>query len=223
MVDIYRDYKDFKAFEVTFQRDEGQKHLFCNVVSIENDSFIIDAENEKNKNVFASVGDNIKLYIYTESGIYSAESRVLKVEKGLLSSKYTIEYPANTKHSQRREYYRADMAVETKIHVTPCDDSALGVTFEAKTRNICGKGMSVVLNEEIPPNSEILVQLIFSEKKISTNASLVYSKQIVEGNHPKFIHAFHFPDLSQKDVDFIVKKCFLYQLELRRQEKERLV
>lgn len=218
MADIYDQFKDFKSFEVTFYNDNNElQKIFCNVKSIENSSIIIDADNAQNKNIFAKVGDDLKLYIYTESGIYSATSKILLANKGVFSTEYIISYPANSKHSQRREYFRADLNVKFRMFVTSTSNSSFMV--ESSTRNICGKGMSYLADAPFTEYDSITMELLFGEKTINTLAKLVYSKQIVVGSKPKFIHAFTFTNISQKDIDFIVKKCFLHQLDLRKKQK----
>lgn len=220
MVDIYDQFKDFKSFEVTFYNENRElQKIFCNVKSIENSSIIIDANNKQNKNTFAKVGDELKLYIYTENGIYSATSKVLLVNKGILSTEYIIAYPANSKHSQRREYFRADLPVKFKMNTILDSESDKNFNVESTTRNICGKGMSYLDDTQFPEYEFITIDLFFSEKTINTMAKLVYSKQILIGNKPRFIHAFTFTNISPKDIDFIVKKCFLHQLNLRKKQK----
>lgn len=218
MVDIYEQFKDFKAFEVTFfnEKQELQK-ILCNVKSIENNRIFLEANNQKNHNVFAEVGEELKLYIYTENGIYSATSKVLLANKGIINTEYIISYPANSKHSQRREYFRADMSVEFKMKITDINQNVS--VINSKTRNICGKGMSYVADSPFPEHELIEIDLFFNEKAVNTHATFVYSKQIVIGNHPKFIQAFTFTTISQKNIDFIVKKCFLHQLDLRRKQQ----
>ena len=219
MVDIYSQFKDFKAFEVTFENKQGElQKIFCTVKNIENDSMILDSDNKKNKNIFADVGNELKLYIYTENGIYSASSKVLKVDKGLIKTEYFIDYPTNSKHSQRREYFRADMNVSFQMTVSPKEESAEPIIIDSITRNICGKGLSYVSDNPFPEHEHINVTLFFNERAITTNATFVYSKQIVMGNHPKFINAFAFNSISQKDIDYIVKKCFVHQLEVRKRQ-----
>lgn len=221
MADIYDQFKDFKSFEVTFYNDRNElQKIFCNVKSIENNSIVIDANNKFNNNVFAKVEDELTLYIYTENGIYSATSKVLTANKGVVSTEYIITYPANSKHSQRREYFRADLNVNFKMYVAMPHDLGSSFIIEAKTRNICGKGMSYVDDRPFPADYEnITIELLFEEKYINILSKLVYSKQIVVGSRPKYIHAFTFTNISQKDVDFIVKKCFLHQLDLRKKQK----
>ena len=101
MLDIYNQFKDFKSFEVVFaNKGKELQRIICSVKSIENNRIILDASNKKNENIFANVGDDLKLYIYTESGMYSATSKIILVSKGILNTEYVIAYPANSKHSK---------------------------------------------------------------------------------------------------------------------------
>lgn len=217
MVDIYNQFKDFKSFEVSFLSSENElQRLLCTIKSIENNRIILDANNQKNKGVFANVGDELKLHIYTENGIYSATSKVLLVTKGILNTEYIIAYPANSKHSQRREYFRAEKMVNFSMELQTKDTAQNSITIEGLTKNICGKGMSYVSNAPFEDYESIEITLNFEEFAIETSASLVYSKQIIINDKPKFIHAFTFTNISQKNIDFIVKKCFLHQLDLKK-------
>ncbi len=221
MDDIYNQFKDFKAFEVVFlDSDNKPQKFFCTVKSIETTSIIIDSNNKENNDIIAKLGDDLKLHIYTENGVYSASSKVLRVDKGILNTEYEIAYPTNSKHSQRREYFRADLNIEFNMNVLFDEVTKKSILIKDKTRNICGKGMSFIYDSDIDNYDSINVEMFFNEKSIETKAKLVYSRQVVHGNHPKFILAFTFTSIDTKDIDFIVKKCFLHQLELRRKNKE---
>lgn len=218
MEDIYNQFKEFKSFEVVFIDSMGNpQKIFCTVRSIANDNLVIDSNNEKNKNVLADVDTELKLHIYTENGIYTATSKVLSLEKGLIHTEYTITYPVNSKHSQRREYFRADLMIDFKMDVVTKDTNESFVV-NAKTKNICGKGMSFVCEKEFSKDDSIQVELKFEERIIKTSASVVYSKQIDFDMRTRYLLAFNFIDISDKDVDFIVKKCFLHQLALRKKQ-----
>lgn len=220
MVDIYEQFRDFKSFEVTFEDENGDNQkLFCNVKSVDNRAIVIEADNKVNK-VQANVNDELKLYIYTDNGIYSAVSEVLEATRHDKLTEYIIAYPENSKHSQRREYFRADLYVGFKMDIIFSTDSGSGMHIDATTKNICGKGMGYVGDSPFPAYESIKLSLLFEEKTVKTSARLVYSKQIIVHNKPKYIHAFTFTDISQRDIDFIVKKCFLYQLEMRKRGKE---
>lgn len=220
MLDIYNQFKDFKSFEVVFLDEDGNpQKIFCTVKCIENDSIVLTADNKKNDDVIACIGDELKLHIYTENGIYSATSKILSVEKGLINTEYVIAYPSNSKHSQRREYFRADMNIDFKMNVIVSEETGETFAVQSKTRNICGKGMSFVCDRDFDDYYSIQIDLIFNERTINTSATLVYSKQIVVGSKPKYILAFTFNDISSGNIDFIVKKCFLHQLELRKKNR----
>lgn len=221
MVDIYEQFRDFKSFEMTFGNENGEEQkLFCNVKNVDSRVLIIEADNKINKNVHADVNDELKLHIYTDNGIYSADSKVLEVTKQENLTEYVIDYPSNSKHSQRREYFRADLTVDFKMDIKLPEDSGTNKTVKTTTKNICGKGMSYIADKPFCEYDSIKLDLLFEEKEIKTSARLVYTKQIVVNNRPKYIHAFTFIDISQKDIDFIVKKCFLFQLEMRKKGKE---
>lgn len=220
MLDIYNQFKDFKSFEVVYLDENGNpQKIFCVVKCIENDSIVLTAENQKNVGKSANISDELKLHIYTENGIYSATSKIINVDKGLLTTEYVIAYPANSKHSQRREYFRADLDIKFKMTVVVNEDNKESFTIESKTRNICGKGMSFVHDKDLGDYQSAHLKLSFFEKTVETSAILVYSKQIVVGSKPKYILAFTFNDISTSNIDFIVKKCFLHQLELRKKNR----
>ena len=220
MVDIYNQFKDFKAFEVVFIDKEKQlQTLYCTIKSIENNRIFLDANNQKNHNTFADVGDELRLHIYTENGIYSATSKILLVSKGVLSTEYIIAYPANSKHSQRREYFRADMSVGFRMDVVTSAENSEKIVIEAKTKNVCGKGMNYISDSPFPEHETIGLDLFFKEREVHTQATVVYSKQIVAGNNPKYVHAFAFTSISQDNINFVVKKCFLHQLDVRKQQQ----
>lgn len=217
MVDIYDQFKDFKHFEVVFHNkgNELQK-IYCNVKSIESGSLIISANNQKNKNVFAEIGNDLQLYIYTETGIYSASSKVILVSKGMINTEYIISYPTDSKHSQRREYFRADIPVKFALTVYPSENLEDCVVIKSTARNICGKGLSYISNKPFIDYIAIGVELYFDEKMVKTSAQLVYTKPIIINGQTKFIHAFTFTDISKSNIEFIIKKCFFHQLDLRK-------
>lgn len=219
MADIYNQFKDFKAFEVMFlDKESNLQKIICTVKSIENNRILLNANNHKNKNISAVVGDELKLHIYTDSGIYSATSKVILATKGPLNTEYVISYPAESKHSQRREYFRAEISVDFELTVIPKDKPDEPLKIKHKAKNICGKGLSYISDKPFPDYSSIDVELFFQERNIITSASLVYSKPLLINNRPKFIHAFTFTSISKNNIDFIVKKCFLHQLDLRKKQ-----
>lgn len=223
MIDIFNQFREFKSFEAALihEGDNPQK-IFCSINSVENDKITIDASNKKNHAV-AVVGDELKLYIYTENGVYTAKSKVLEVDKGLLLTKYVIAHPEDTKHSQRRDYFRADMTVKFNIEATPKDETQKIFLERAETKNICGKGLCYISKHPFPVCKEIKIDLWLDNETIETESILIHSSETTIAGKIKYIHAFNFTTISQRNIDYIVKKCFLHQLELRKQQKDRLV
>lgn len=220
MVDLYNQFRDFKSFEVVFTQNGELQKIFCNVKYIETNSIVIDANNMKNRNISAKPGDDLKLHIYTDSGIYSATAKVILVTPGMLNTEYVITYPINSRHSQRREYFRADIPVEfsLKLYTEPLQNNTTPIVIKSKARNICGRGLSFVYDKPIEPHYEAQMEIFFPDKTISTFVTLVYSKHFVHDGKPKYIHAFSFVTIQKKHVDFIVKQCFLRQLDNRRKD-----
>lgn len=218
MPDIFNKFRDFKTFEVSFINKEKELHrLFCTVKSIENNRIVLNANNQTNKNIFAQVGDEIQLHIYTETGVYSAKSRMLLVSKGLISTEYIISYPSHSRHSQRREYFRAEIPVKFKMKVYQNEDINDFFFIEGTTRNICGKGMSYLSDTPLIEASTIETELFFEDNVIvDTMASLVYTQPTVVDGRRTFVNAFVFTNILKKDTEFIIKKCFLHQLDLKR-------
>lgn len=219
MFDLYNQFKDFKSLEFVFQnsKKEPQK-VFCTVKSIEPNNIVLCAVNQENKITLAAVDDEIKLYIYTETGVYSAVSKILSVARGVVNTEYVIDFPTSAKHSQRREYFRADIAVDFHMCVLISEDPEKNLVMDSKTRNICGKGMSFIADSVFPEHEAIEIDMIFPDKTITTAARLVYSKQVFLASRPKFIHAFTFVDISHRNIDFIVKQCFLHQLDMKKKQ-----
>lgn len=217
MSDVIIQYKDLKSFEVVFTGQDGKPHkLYCSLKSIEPTTLVIDSNNRNNNDLYACTGDALDVSIYTENGVYTASSKVISTESGLINTEYVIEYPYDTKYFQRREYFRAELAIEftMKILLDPVKQDVWVV--DSHTRNISGKGMSFMMNMQLPEYEMIYLELFFPEKTIHTAARLVYSKPVFVSHQPKFIHAFNFLNITDKDTDFIIKKCFLYQIEMRK-------
>ncbi|MDD3436572.1 MAG: PilZ domain-containing protein [Candidatus Gastranaerophilales bacterium] len=220
MGEFLKQFKDFKSFEVIFHDENNQlQKIYCTVISIQSDCVILHADNERNNNILAKEDDSINIRIYTDNGVYSSESKILSVTPSAVLTEYIIAYPENSNHSQRREYFRADMTVDFKLEIETKDAPGTRKVIQAQTRDISGKGLSFISDKPLPAVKSAIVELYFDEKNIKSTARLVYSKELGSFSGRKFLNAFHLINISQKDIDFIVKKCFLYQLELRKKSR----
>lgn len=220
MLDLYEQFKDFKSFEIVFTdpKNDLQK-LYCDVKRIENNSVILAANNKKNNNIVAPAGTVLKISIYTGHGIYSSTAKVLDVIEGRLFTEYVISYPENSKHHQRREYFRAEMPVDFKLTTPIVQEENANLIIDSKTKNISGKGMCFISDEPFPEHGPIDIELFFNDRSVNTLARLVYFRRILVNNIPKYVHAFNFTSIAPRDTDYIVKQCFLHQLDLKKSKQ----
>ena len=84
--------------------------------------------------------------------------------------------------------------------------------LEGETVNICGKGICISNTKPFLPYENIEVEISFPNHIINTHAEYVYSRAVSQNAKPEFYHAFVLTDIAQKDIDYIVGQCFLYQL-----------
>ncbi len=106
---------------------------------------IIEADNKLNKKVHADVNDELKLHIYTDNGIYSADSKVFGGFKTRQIDRIRYRLPSIANISTPRVVLRADLTVDFKMDIKLPDGSNKLVS--ATTKNICGKGMSYVADK----------------------------------------------------------------------------
>ena len=217
MLDIYNQIQNIKSLEIGFIDNKGTSHkLVCTVKFVDNEYLILIANNQQNNHVFAKAGNELNVCIFTEMGVFTAVSKVVQVFEGVVNSEYIITYPEKSRHFQRREYFRVSMSVDTNITIIRDSPDLSDLIIHSKTKNICGKGMSCLCEQLIPDYAVIVVELLFSERVITTLAAPIYNKKINIYDQSKVINGFSFLDITKKDIDFIVKKCFLHQLEQRK-------
>lgn len=219
MADIYQQYSDFKNFEILFKDKEGElQKVTCKVYAIESSYIVVSSNLEKNAFVEVPEGAKVKIYVYTENGVYSSDSDVLIVEKKVNHVLYTLTYPQNSKHSQRREFFRAEMPVPIKVTVVTDLLNQTSYDFKTRSKNICGNGICFMSEVQIKNYEQIIISMNFAEKDIEVTAKLIYSKSRFVKGREYFTNALTFTDISDKDTDFIVKKCFLFQLRCKNME-----
>lgn len=209
MADIFEEYKNLKSFEVEFFDEVYMHRIMCKIRNIEPDKMLIYSDNSKTGDIKPKVGTNLTLNVYSENGIYNSIARVLEVKEENGLTIYSITYPAQNKVNQRREYFRADLKIP---YVMTIERNSKTEVLEGETVNICGKGVCIKNSKPFLPYDKINVTFNFKNKSIKTAAEYVYSRTVAETGRPAFLHAFMLTTISQKDIDFIVGQCFLYQL-----------
>lgn len=180
------------------------KSYFCTIYYVENEKLTVffDKQTELPEK-------EIEVNIYAEDGIYNATSRILSSNYLNETTFYMLSFPSNIKHSQRREYLRAN--IET--------DFALIVNFEgtevekiiSTTKNICAKGLAFVADRQMGAYTTLDVDLFLAGKEIKTRAELVYSTPIRVDNTFKFLTAVTFTSISKEEMNFITLQCMKFK------------
>jgi len=209
MADFLEEYKNLKSFEVEFFDDVYMHRIMCKIKNIEPDRMLIVSENSKTGAVKPKIGTNLTLNVYSENGIYNSLSRVIDVKEDGDFTVYSIAYPSQNKMTQRREYFRANLKIPFFMTVKRKDKTEI---IEGETVNICGKGICIQNNKPFLPYENINININFKNNVINTDAEYVYSRPVADNGRPAFQHAFMLTTIEQKDIDFIVGQCFLYQL-----------
>lgn len=180
------------------------KSYFCTIYYVENEKLTVFFEKQTEL-----PEKEIEINIYAEDGVYNATSRIISSNYLNETTFYMLSFPSNIKHSQRREYLRAD--IET--------DFSLTINFEgeeldkiiATTKNICAKGLAYIADRQMGAYTSLEVELFLSGKSIKTNAELVYSTPIRINNSFKFLTALTFTTISKEEMNFITLQCMKFK------------
>ena len=180
------------------------KSHFCTIYYVENEKLTVffDKHTELPEK-------EIEINIYAEDGVYSATSRILSSNYLNETTFYMLSFPSNLKHSQRREYLRADIETDFAMKVM-LEGTQVGKIIST-TKNICAKGLAFVSDRQIGAYSSLEVDLFLAGKEINTNAELVYSIPIRVDNVFKFLTAVTFTTISKEEMNFITLQCMKFK------------
>lgn len=185
-------------------------------IIVDNKSYICTiyyVDNEKITVFFDKQTDlpekEIEVNIYAENGIYNATSRIISSNYLDAKTFYMLSFPSNIKHSQRREYLRAN--IET--------DFALIINFEgtqvekiiSTTKNICAKGLAFIADKQLQAYTSLDVELFLEGKQLKAQAELVYSTPIRVNNTFKFLTAITFTSITKEEMNFITLQCMKFK------------
>ena len=158
-------------------------------------------------------GQDLIIYLYTKGGIFKLNSVYLYSD----NENCFVSLPNSSERIQRREYIRVDMPVKFAISVSNKDNLQ---KFEGVTRNISAKGLNANLKIDISFYSKIEVTLQFPDKTIRTLARTVKVRNIEVKKTTLYNTSLEFMSISEKEMNYIVKKCFEYETLERRKMLE---
>lgn len=216
MKNVEIDFNQYVNFELVFQDAAmSWRRLLCDIKEVHKDKIVTLASNSKNNFLQAPRGAKAFMNIYTSNGIYTSDVKILEVQTGSNATQYVLSYPVNTRHSQRREFFRADIKVR---FIASVKRNSLGKVeiISGQTRNLCGRGLSFCYPIALRNCQSIEVTFTLDGRTIKTSAQVIYSRMLNISGSNKYLQGLNFIDISQHDLDYIVKKCFLYQLNDKR-------
>ena len=180
------------------------KSYFCTIYYVENEKITVFFERQTDL-----PEKEIQINIYAEDGIYNATSRILSRNYLNETTFYMLSFPSNIKHSQRREYLRAN--IETDFALIVKFDGQEVSKIISTTKNICAKGLAFVADRQLGAYSSLQVDLFLAGKEIKTDAELVYSSPIRVDNTFKFLTAVTFTTISKEEMNFITLQCMKFK------------
>ena len=199
-MDSYNFLKPSNKLEIILDN----KSYFCTIYYVENDKLTVffDKQTELPEK-------EIEINIYAQDGVYIASIRFLSSNYLNETTFYMLSFPSNIKHSQRREYLRAD--IETDFAMTVEFEGTQVDRIIATTKNICAKGLAFISDKQMNAYTKLDIELFLAGKQINTHAELVYSNPIRINNSFKFLTAVTFTDISKEEMNFITLQCMKYK------------
>lgn len=199
-MDSYKFLKPSNKLEIILD----DKSYFCTIYYVENEKLTVFFDKETDL-----PEKEIEINIYSEDGIYNATSRILSRNYLNETTFYMLSFPSNIKHSQRREYLRADIVTDFSLSLK--FDNAEFDKIISKTKNICAKGLAFISDKQMGAYTNMVVELYLEGTVIKTHAELVYSNPIRINNSFKFLTALTFTDISKEEMNFITLQCMKFK------------
>lgn len=171
------------------------------------DCFIISIPKMNEREYTFKRDEVINIHVYTADGIYHIESKVLNFGDDYCK----ISLPIVMRHSQRREFLRADLNLKAVIDYR--NNEYEPKTLEIETVNVCGRGICFNSKEDISRAKDMSVEIILQDRIVESKAEVVYSKPIQEPNGMVFLTALVLTSISDQNINALVRECFLYKLK----------
>ena len=207
MVDFFIFLKEQQKVELILDSD---RRIYGVVNSVIGDRVSISTEQK----IILKENMPVEINTYSDSGVYSGESKIIDYKWEYKKRVIVVEYPKEIKHSQRREYLRANIKTDFELFIKSGDSEAKKESrINGKTRDICGKGISFYYSKPLSQFSQYSVKIILKDREIFSTCRLVYTKvSIVEGK-PQFINAFVLTGITIDDSKFITDECMAFHLK----------
>ena len=208
METLFESIKKGFKFELIDESIVGfQGRYLGNFLEFNDDSIVTSIPKMNGRDYTFKRGENAVLYVHTDDGVYNIECEVLDFGDDYCK----LSMPTVMKHSQRREFLRANLQLKAILNFRNRDYE--NETREIKTMNACGRGICFDSKEDLSYAKDIAVELFLSDKIVETDAEIVYVKPVEKHDGLVFLTALTFTTISDSDINAIVRECFLYKLK----------
>ena len=205
MVDFFIFIREQQRVELIFDSD---KRIYGIITSVIGNRVTIVTEQKINLHK----NQPLEINTYSENGVYSGESKVIDYKWEYKKRTVVIEYPKEIKHSQRREYLRANIKAKIELNIINEEETSL---IKAETKDICGKGISFYYDKPLSQFLKYNVKIKLKNREILSSCQLVYTKVAIVDNKPKFVNAFVLTGITIDDTKFISDECMEFHLKQR--------
>ena len=203
MVDFFIFIKEQQKVELIFNKD---RRIYGIITSVIGDRVTIVTEQKVNPNK----NQVVEINTYSENGVYSGITKVVDSKWEYKKRSIIVEYPKEIKHSQRREYLRANIKAKFELTVENEEKTS---SIRGETKDICGKGISFYYEKPLSQFLKYNVKIKLKNREILSSCQLVYTKVAIVDMKPKFINAFVLTGITVDDTKFIVDECMNYHLK----------
>lgn len=209
MNDYINYIKSGKKVELIIRNQNGAMRFFSTFKSFRDKCLIVSKPQNKHVSFNYPLNQDLELYAYTDGGIFKLRCKLLSIS----ANECILSLPDDVQRMQRREYIRVNLKVKTILKLFSQGGTK---TIQTTSRNISAKGINLLLEEDISKYLKVEIHLLFPEGNVCTLAQIVKSKHIEVEGKIFYDTSLMFITISEKDINFIVKKCFEYEAAQRR-------
>lgn len=218
MNDIFDHLKELTKLDVEFSNENTHYSFLKSYIKcVEQERILIDPPSFKGTVYPMHDGQLITITISTNRGAYSGECKIIERDLSTISGLW-ITFPLSSRQVQRREFLRVPLKKKVEITLFKTAKKIDNLKLKVETIDISGKGISFFTDSPLGNYYEIecTFSIDDSSNQIWSRCEHVYSKETILKGKIKYLHALAFIELTNKNVELIVRECFKYQLEMRK-------
>jgi len=206
------------------KENEGEYYLSSiQDISGETD-FFIAAPYFKGFPLLLKVGESVKVRFVDNNGVYSFTSKVLGIEKDVITL-YKLQFPEHIERAQRRRFVRVPATIKMFLTQVEIKDNNFFVESETETEvvnsvDISAGGVRFLCDKRYPFDATFLAKFLLKkgdrEVEIKVLMRVLRSEELTVMGRQKFFHSAEFVDINHYQQDEIFNYVFARMRELVR-------